>query len=159
VRFTTPAGLPRLFAAINNATPEALDIGPLVTFHVVGLGAIPGQLPPIGGGGLPQMSMTPAWQRVYASQLAHTDSLAARLRHGEADLNAFKSAVEKMAGGQPVLFHTQRDSTATVQRSFRSQAVSLYIQRVSSAWSPCCSSVRRSPGRPGPNPAASPSRP
>lgn len=127
VRFTTPAGLPRLFAGINDATPEALDVGPLMTFHVVGLGVIPGQLPPISSGGLPSMWMTPAWEDLYASSLAHTNTIGVRLRHGDKDLPAFKSAVEQMAGGQPTLFFTQRDSTAAVQRSFRSQAVSLYV--------------------------------
>lgn len=127
VRFTTPAGLPRLFAAINDATPEALDVGPLVTFRVVGFGVIPGQIPPISSGGLPSMWMTPAWDRLYASTLAHTNTIGVRLRNGDDDVRHFKAAVEQMARGGPALFFTQRDATAAVQRSFRSQAVSLYI--------------------------------
>ncbi|MDQ3980517.1 MAG: FtsX-like permease family protein [Actinomycetota bacterium] len=127
VRFTTPAGLPKLFAAINDATPEALDIGPLVTFRVVGLGVIPGQLPPISSGGIPSMWMTPAWEHQYASTLAHTNTTGVKLRRGDADVRPFKAAVEQMARGLPTLFFTQRDATAAVQRSFRSQAISLYI--------------------------------
>jgi ABC-type lipoprotein release transport system permease subunit len=127
VRFTTPAGLPRLFSAINDASPEALDIGPLVTFRVVGLGVVPGQLPPVSSSGLPPMWMTPAWGQLYASTLAHINTIGVRLRDGDADVRAFKAAIEQMGRGQPTLFFTQRDSTAAVQRSFRSQTVSLYI--------------------------------
>ena len=127
IRFTTPAGLPGLFTGLNNGTPESLEVGPLVNFHVVGLGAIAGQFPPVASAGLPLLWMTPAFASQYASQLAHTNTVAVRLRRGDADLNAFKSAVEQMAAGRPVLFHTQGDSTAAVERSFRSQAISLYI--------------------------------
>ncbi|MFN2607105.1 MAG: FtsX-like permease family protein [Acidimicrobiales bacterium] len=125
IRFATPEGLPHLFATINGATPEGLDIGPLVTFRVVGLGTIPGELPPLSSSGLPSMWMTPAFASRYDAQLARTDLLAVRLRRGNADVNTFKSAVEQMTGGRPVLFFTLHDSTEAVQRSFRSQAVSL----------------------------------
>lgn len=127
VRFCTPAGLPQLFAAINGGTPETLDIGPLLTFRVVGLAVVPGALPPVASGGLPALWMTPAFRQLHAAPLAHTNMVLARLRHGGGDLNAFKSGVEQMAGGKPVLFHSATEAIDAVQVSFRSQALSLYI--------------------------------
>jgi hypothetical protein len=99
--------------------------GPLVTFHVVGISAAPGDFPPINGYDV--LHLTPAFDARYGSQIFRTQALGVRLTHGAAGVPAFKHRVERLADGAVVQFLTQRDNAQEVQRSIHVQAVTLYL--------------------------------
>lgn len=100
-----------------------------VRFRVVGIEAAPGEFPPQYPGSGILFHMTPALYRKFADTevLPRRDSLIVRLEHGDADMPAFIAGVERLGGGKPVLYLTQRQSTVPIQRSFHLQATALWL--------------------------------
>lgn len=100
-----------------------------VKFRVVGLVAAPWELPPLIRGG-PSVYHTRAFHRAYRdTPLFETDGQAvlARLRNGQADVPAFRRAVQRLAGGEPVSVAVQADHAEDVERSLDPQVTALYL--------------------------------
>ena len=97
---------------------------------VVGVAAIPGEIPPLSGtlSGVVPVHLTPAFYDKYAAQLVGTGFLAVQLRPG-ARLAAFKTAVEGLGGGPgaALFLRSGPTQTAAVNRSLRLQANALRI--------------------------------
>ena len=100
-----------------------------ITLRVVGIEAAPGEFPPQYPGVSPLIHMTPTFYAKYSANalLPKRDSLLVRLVRGQNDVPAFIAGVERLARGKLVLFATQRQQTAPIQRSFHLQAIALWI--------------------------------
>jgi ABC-type lipoprotein release transport system permease subunit len=105
--------LRRLIAALPNGR-----------FEIVGIEASPGEFPPQFAGGAP-VHLTPAFARVNTHPSGEV--IAVRLRHGQADVEAFRRELERRSGGAPLELDVQHEQTRNVQRSIHLQAVSLWI--------------------------------
>jgi ABC-type lipoprotein release transport system permease subunit len=97
-----------------------------MTFRVTGIIAVPGEFPPESDLGPPRVHLTPAFYEKYKSWGAFPYTLV-RLRHGPADLPAFRAALSTLSSGHPVIGYTQASLTRNVQRSFHLQAVALEL--------------------------------
>jgi ABC-type lipoprotein release transport system permease subunit len=97
-----------------------------VTFRVAGIIAVPGEFPPESDLGPPRVHLTAAFYEKYQSWGAFPYTLV-RLRHGEADLPAFRAALAKAGGGKGVIGYTNEALTRNVERSFHLQAVALAL--------------------------------
>jgi ABC-type lipoprotein release transport system permease subunit len=118
---------PGFHAAVGRVL-DVLDDGAVT---VVGVEASPGEFPPqIEGSGRYLVHTSPALYRLR-SDLAKLseggDSLLVRLERGARDTDAFLAEVERRARGFPPDLVVQEDFTGTVNRSFRTQAVALWL--------------------------------
>ena len=140
VRFLEPRATSVLHGASSGSgnAPETADSwdGPLLTFRVVGIEASPGEFPPETGaprtgessaGSVPAVFLTPAFHRAYEDKVAATELFAVKLGRGEADLAPFTAALDELGQGRPVLYGTQRDQAANVQRSIQPLATLLWV--------------------------------
>lgn len=100
---------------------------------VVGIVSGPGDFPPQYVGLYPSIHLTPALFRVYGNRLASGDgspergSLFIKLRNGAADVPAFRSALEAMVPGEPLIATTQEEVGFGTERSFGFQATGLWF--------------------------------
>lgn len=103
------------------------------TLRVVGIVAGPGEFPPQYTGLYPSVHFTPAWFVRYGNDLSSGDgrrdrgSLFIRLKRGEADLPAFRAAVERLFPGQAVDVISGSELGAATRRSFHFQALGLWV--------------------------------
>jgi hypothetical protein len=95
-------------------------------FRVAGIVAVPGEFPPESDLGPPRVHLTPAFYEKYKSWGAFPYTLVS-LRHGPADLPAFREALLGLSRGNPVIGYTQAALTRNVERSFHLQAVALEL--------------------------------
>lgn len=94
---------------------------------VVGVITAPVEVPPLAGTLSGLVRLTPAFYDKYAADLASSGFMVVRLRPG-ASIEAFKTAVEGLDGGQDALFLTSEPTqTAAVNRSLSLQAAGLRI--------------------------------
>lgn len=106
------------------ADPRTSRVGPLVKVRIVGVMATS---QPAGGQGA--VLLTPAFYRAYggAKLGSFTELVAVRLRHGQADLPAFRLAVGRVAGRRPYALFEPTDALPRVQRSIDVQAAALRL--------------------------------
>lgn len=103
------------------------------TMRVVGIVTGPGDFPPHYIGLYPSIHMTPALFHSYGNKLASENasprngSLFVKLRNGEADVAAFRDAVEKINEGEPIFPTSTRELSLGTKRSFRFQAIGLWL--------------------------------
>lgn len=100
-----------------------------IRLHVVGLVAAPGEFPPLAQGG-PSIIFTPAFYRAYdrtALGRGAGRAVIIRLRHGAADLPAFRAELTRLAGGKPFALSVQAEEADAVERSLHLQAVALWV--------------------------------
>jgi putative ABC transport system permease protein len=97
------------------------------TFRVAAIIAEPGEFPPESDLGPPRIHVTQAFFAREGPRLGAFPYSLVRLRHGSADLPAFRAALTELGGGKPVLGYTQAALTKNVNRSFHLQAASLAI--------------------------------
>jgi hypothetical protein len=106
------------------ADPRTAGYGPLARVRIVGVGATS---QPTGGQGA--VLLTPAFYRRHggAALGEFTHFVAVRLRHGQADLPAFRLAVGHIAGRQPYALFEPADALPRVQRSIDVEAAALRL--------------------------------
>ena len=131
------------FPLIDVSYPVAADLvrqdpAAQQTFRVVGIVAVPGSLPPYQPGGV-SVYGTPALYRllaahedVFAAEGHHAlgrtpDSLVIRLRGGQADVPAFRRAVQAFAGNARVTATTLDYLDGNARRSVHLQAQALWL--------------------------------
>jgi ABC-type lipoprotein release transport system permease subunit len=96
----------------------ALDLGPELTLHVVGIEASPHEFPPVSGAIEPPIHVTPAFHARYAPGNWRNDYLAVRLRPG-ADVDRFVESVRALPGGvDATVLSTRVGQAAAVGRTF-----------------------------------------
>jgi ABC-type lipoprotein release transport system permease subunit len=104
-----------------------------VPLHVVGIAAVPAMFAPLSGGYLPGVLLSPGFSAAHPEYLDKTDTTEAiRLRHGLADLPAFREEVSRISASAPKgvriqLPVDQGEQTVGVQQTTRAQAVSLWV--------------------------------
>jgi len=99
--------------------------GPQLRLKVVGIEVIGGELAPRDR--LGAIHLTPAFLSAYADQIAVVPGLTVKLRHGQADLPAFKAAVVGLAGGQPIEIASASHDGALAQRGIHVEAQALRL--------------------------------
>jgi hypothetical protein len=110
---------------VVQALSPPLPFGQLVRLKVAGIKATTDPYP-IG-----EVLLTPAFDRAYRQESLYFDSkLAVRLKHGAADLPAFRAAVVKLGarigpGAAPPDIAPEQDDAAKIQRSTHHQAQAL----------------------------------
>lgn len=102
--------------------------GPQVTLHVVGveISPTPGELPPIPLRTTPPIYLTPAFWQQHHGEYPAGDTLAVRLRHGAADIEAYTTEVERLGGGQ-AYFTSIPAQRANVERSLHLEALAVAV--------------------------------
>jgi ABC-type lipoprotein release transport system permease subunit len=120
--------------AFGQRAPPGVELPPTLTLTVVGIGAAPGEFEPLAGGYLPGLHLTPAFYRAYPKYFNPEDEgVAIRLRHGSAELEAFKRELNAAKQRLDVNFDqpfNQAQQTAGVQQATRAQSVALWVLAV-----------------------------
>lgn len=97
--------------------------GPSVQLRITGITADIGDFAAIAG---PSLGATPAFLERYRSQMEGIELSMLRLRNGTASYDAFRKELEGLTGGETV-FYVEAGTWEEARRSFRLQAVSLWI--------------------------------
>lgn len=119
---------PGVLAPLPPVSPEEAKLGIRnIRFRVVGIEVAPGEFPPQIGGSSGVLHMTPAFHDAFVGKGGQHDGIVVRLRHGDADLPAFRAALERLTKGRFLALGTQSAQAANVQRSFHLQAVALWL--------------------------------
>jgi ABC-type lipoprotein release transport system permease subunit len=118
------------FSVHLTADPITARGGRLVRLHVVGVAA--NARSDVDGG---QMHLTPAFFRAYGKRRigAFIEELVIRLRHGQADLPAFKQALGQLAGKRPFLLFEPSAGHPKIQHSIDLEARALWLVAVLAA--------------------------
>jgi ABC-type lipoprotein release transport system permease subunit len=129
MRVATPGELGS-FAATGpfraGADPETTGKGPLLTLRVVGVAA---EVLPTDA--LPWTSMSRGFYETYRQRVGLWFPLTAiRLKRGDADLDAFRDGVERLAGGKQFAFYPYRGYTTKLQSSIDLQTQALLVLAV-----------------------------
>jgi ABC-type lipoprotein release transport system permease subunit len=129
VRVATPRELSK-FADTSQlragADPETTGTGPLLTLRVVGVVA-----EVLSEDALGFMSMSRGFYETYRRRVGLWGELTAiRLKRGDADLDAFRAGVERLARGKQFAFYPYRSYTTKLQSSIDLQAQALLILAV-----------------------------
>jgi ABC-type lipoprotein release transport system permease subunit len=129
VRVATPRELGR-FAKTSRfragADPETTGMGPLITLRVVGVAA---EVLPTDA--LPWMSMSRGFYETYRQRVGLWFELTAiRLKRGDADLDAFRAGIERLAGGKQFAFYPYRGYTTKLQSTVDLQTQALLVLAV-----------------------------
>jgi ABC-type lipoprotein release transport system permease subunit len=109
---------------------KAIHSRPPIQMRVVGAVAIPGFFPPQVIEIAPLMMLTPEFYEQFPQGFPTPEGSYIRLRRGEADLPAFRTALAKATDVQLASFFSffeRRGQNANAQRSFHMQAVALWI--------------------------------
>jgi len=118
--------------AMQDAAIPPAPEGPRLAIRIVGVAAMPTSFLPTSPN--PEMlTLTKAFLLENADRVAMLPARAYKLRNGEADVDAFKSAVEGLAGGQPAQFISAWFDAKQVQQSLHLQAVALRVFAVVTA--------------------------
>jgi hypothetical protein len=106
------------------ADPRKAPVGPLVRVRIVGVEAY--WHSDVDSG---YLHLTPAFYRAYGGRRlgSFAGQLQVRLRRGEADLPAFKAAVQRIAGDRGYGFYDPAATLPKVQRSIDLQAQALVL--------------------------------
>jgi ABC-type lipoprotein release transport system permease subunit len=128
VRVATPRELGKFgtsgFRA--GADPETTGTGPLLTLRVVGVAA-----EVFSTDALAWTSMSRGFYETYRQRVGLWFPLTAiRLKRGDADLDAFRAGVERLAGGRQFAFQPYRSFTTKLQSSIDLQAQALLVLAV-----------------------------
>jgi hypothetical protein len=129
VRFATQREVARI-AKTGEQDPEAdpatAGAGPLLTMRVAGIRAEVQSEDQVGW-----ISATPAFGEVYGRSLGrYLELTSIRLNRGEADLDAFRAGVERIADGSAFEIYEKRTLTAKLRRSIHVQAQALWVLAV-----------------------------
>jgi ABC-type lipoprotein release transport system permease subunit len=129
VRVATPRELGR-FANTSRfragADPETTGTGPLLTLRVVGVAA---EVLPTDA--LPWTSMSRGFYETYRQRVGLWFPLTAiRLKRGDADLEAFRAGIERLAGGKQFAFYPYRSYTTKLESSVDLQTQALLVLAV-----------------------------
>lgn len=111
-------------AAVREGT-----VGTPVSFVVTGIGVSSDEIVVDEGYEFPMSLLTPAYYREHATERAGFWGSFVKLRHGSADVPAFRSAVQKIADryGEGVEFKTTAATARAVRRAIDPQAVALAL--------------------------------
>jgi hypothetical protein len=104
--------------------PRRARVGPLVRLRIVGVAAYWKTDTDSG-----YLHLTPAFYRTYGGRRLGSwmDQLQLRLKRGDADVPAFRAAVQRIAGKREYAFFDPSDSLPKVQRSIDLQAQALLL--------------------------------
>ncbi len=118
---------PAASVQVLQSQSEVKSDGPRFKLHIVGDVVAPGELAASSFDNTP-VHLTPAFFREYAGRIGTSQGTRLRLRHGAADIAAFRAAAARLAppGGRFSIID-QPGLTAKVQRSVHLQAVSLRL--------------------------------
>ena len=105
------------------ADPETTGTGPLLTLRVVGIRA---DLQ--SDDAFMLIAPSPALYQRYRGQVGEWfEFTGIRLRRGDADLDAFRAGVERIAAGEPVEIYPKLNLVAKLQSSIHLQAQALWV--------------------------------
>jgi hypothetical protein len=116
------ANLEDLLAAMRRG-----ELGTAVTLRVAGIGIGPDEIVTDEGFANPTMFVTPAFRRHYPQAGIPYWGAAVRLRHGAADIRAFRRRVEALVPDEAIAFGTIDSVTAKVDRAVRPEVGALVI--------------------------------
>jgi hypothetical protein len=104
--------------------PRTTRLGPFVTLRVVGVAA--NARADVDGG---QMHLTPAFFHAYGERRlgSFIEELEVRLKHGQADLPAFKRDLSRLAGKRPFLLFEPSAGHPKIQHSIDLEARALWL--------------------------------
>jgi hypothetical protein len=126
VRVATPREVTRIDATGEHdvyADPQTAGTGPLLTLRVVGIAAEVQSEDALGW-----MSVSPAFHDRYGQKVgAWSEFTGVRLKRGDADLDAFRAGVERIADGRPVGVYPYRNWITKLQNSIHLQARALWL--------------------------------
>jgi hypothetical protein len=103
------------------------ELGTLVTLRVTGIGVSPDEIVTDEGFANPTMFVTPAFRRRYPQAGIPYWGGVVRLRHGAADIPAFRRRVEALVPDEAIAFETITSVTAKVDRAVRPEVGALAI--------------------------------
>ncbi|HEX9312155.1 MAG TPA: FtsX-like permease family protein [Actinomycetota bacterium] len=120
-----------IFGGRFGSAPPPGQRPPRIPLTVVGVGAAPGEFEPVSGGYLAGFHLTPAFYRAHKSLFSESDAaVAVRLRHGTADVPAFRRELDALHERLRVSFEfpfKQVQQTAGVQSATKAQAIALWV--------------------------------
>ncbi len=119
--FATPNQLRRLSGSVRPPPPR----GPTVRFRVVGVSEEFSL--PTGSDLASQVVLTPAFYRRYASRVAISKGMGVRLRNGDADVQPFTRAVDRLAGRESAGVFPSGDYVAKINRTTHVEAFALWV--------------------------------
>jgi FtsX-like permease family len=125
VRFATRAEAARIAATGEHdprAHPRTAGAGPLRTLRVVGVDA---EVQSEDATGF--ISISPAFAAEARRLGVWIELTGVRLRHGRADLDAFRAGVERVAAGRPIGFYAKEALVAKLRSSIHLQAQALWV--------------------------------
>ncbi|MGH2715544.1 MAG: FtsX-like permease family protein [Thermoleophilaceae bacterium] len=129
VRVATPRELGKFTDTSRlraGADPETTGTGPLLTLRVVGVTA-----EVLSEDALAFTSLSRGFYETYRRRVGLWYELTAiRLKRGDADLDAFRAGVERLAGGKQFAFQPYRSFTAKLQSSIDLQTQALLVLAV-----------------------------
>jgi FtsX-like permease family len=132
VRFATRQEVAKVVAGGEldpRADPETAGEGPLLTMRVVGVMAEIQSDDTLGF-----IELSPAFYKAYGRNLGvWTAFTGVWLKRGDADLEAFRAGVERIAGDRPIGFYPKKTLVAKLRSSIHLQAQALWILAALSA--------------------------
>ncbi len=114
------------FAAVRAAIRRG-EIGKPVTLRVTGIGLGPDDIVTDEGFADERMVLTPAFRRRYPAAAVPYWGEVVRLRHGAADIPAFRRAVEALHPDEAIAFQSTTNTSAKVDRAVRPEVGALSI--------------------------------
>lgn len=105
---------------------EDPTFGHRLSLRVTGIGVLPDDIVVDEGFSDPQMLLTPAFTERYALPSTFWGEIV-RLRHGRADIPAFRTAVEALVPSEAIAFETTTNTEAKVARAVEPQVGALTV--------------------------------
>jgi ABC-type antimicrobial peptide transport system permease subunit len=103
------------------------EIGSIIALRVAGIAIGPDEIVTDEGFGNPSMFLTPAFRQRYPQAGSPYWGEAVRLRHGAADIPAFRQGVEALVPNEAIAFETLPSVTAKFDRAVRPEVGALAI--------------------------------
>lgn len=124
--FAAASQLDAVLKASGSGASSFHFLGPRMRFRVAGIAAS-FEAPSSDPASFRTIQLSSAFDRLYASRLARTSGLLINLKHGRADIPAFKQRVERLAKGQRTNFFSIGDFGDQAKRTTHIQAISLWV--------------------------------
>jgi ABC-type lipoprotein release transport system permease subunit len=131
-RFASASQLDEVLRASEGGAGALRLRGPRFRFRVVGIAA--SFEATSADAGFRTIQLSAAFDHAYASRLARTTGFVISLKHGEADIPAFKRSVERLAKGERTNFFSISDFGEQAGRTTHVQAVALWVLAVLGAF-------------------------
>lgn len=104
----------------------ATYVGTRLPVRLVGVAAAPGEFPSVGDT-TPTLRLTPAFYQAHRHTLPPPYTIAVRLRHGSADVAAFRSELRALGPVKVETLLVESVQTASLQRTLRFESGALWL--------------------------------